>query len=146
MAFPISITIFCTAFFCSWISYSLILLLSTSYGTGITHWKRKFHFVFYFISSSPSAFIIEMSPNVFLLNLASELSLPVLLSLVCMSLFLHYSLKVVLLETTVSGQLVPSLLWAQGILDHFFLVSVRKLFLSSAVPSVLQVGRLTSER
>lgn len=37
------------------------------------------------------------------------------------------SLKVELLETKASGQLVPFLLWVQGILNRFILVLIRKL-------------------
>lgn len=47
----------------------LILLLSTSWGPGVTHWSQ-FPCCFPFYSSSPYAFAIEMPPKALLLNLA----------------------------------------------------------------------------
>lgn len=67
--FPIFLAIFLRGLSANKSPTHLILLLSTSWGPGVTHWSQ-FPYCFPFYSSSPYAFAIEMPPNALLLNLA----------------------------------------------------------------------------
>lgn len=117
-AFATSLTIFLTGLSTNQSLTHLILLLSTSWKSWNNTLREQLPCCCHFYSSPRSAFIIETSPNVLLLNLTLEpFPLSALLSAICMPFLLRYplgrertlpSLKE-LLETTVSGQLVPSL-------------------------------------
>lgn len=60
--FPTSLAVFLRSLSINKSPTYLILLLSTSWGPGITHWYQ-FPFCFPFCSSFPYAFIIEMPPQ-----------------------------------------------------------------------------------